>query len=142
MKDREQHYIPVEGKLIEVEKAVYDAYYQMDRRERYIEERDEENGVVSYQTIEEENIDGESGLLDPNAVTIEEQLIAKEIMNRLYRCIALLPRAERELIIAVYFEGLSTKDYAMKEGLSKRTVDERRSRILRKMREILYRMDK
>ena len=48
MADKENYYIPVEGKLVEVEEPVYTEYYRMSRRERYLEERDKENGVMSY----------------------------------------------------------------------------------------------
>lgn len=33
MADKEKYFIPIEGKLIEVEENVYVAYYKMDRRE-------------------------------------------------------------------------------------------------------------
>ena len=56
MEDKERYFIPIEGKLIEVEKNVYVAYYKMDRRERYLEERDKDNGVVSYNTIDSQGI--------------------------------------------------------------------------------------
>ena len=46
MADKGKYYIPVEGELVEVEENVYVIYYRMGRRERYIEERDQENGVV------------------------------------------------------------------------------------------------
>lgn len=47
MADKESYYIPVEGKLVEVEEKVYTTYYKMSRRERYLEERDKENGAMS-----------------------------------------------------------------------------------------------
>lgn len=37
MADKEKYFIPIEGKLIEVEKNVYVAYYKMDRREATLE---------------------------------------------------------------------------------------------------------
>lgn len=57
MADKEKYFIPIEGKLIEVEENVYLAYYKMDRRERYLEERDKDNGVVSYNAIQRSNCD-------------------------------------------------------------------------------------
>lgn len=56
MADKEKYFIPIEGKLIDVEKNVYVAYCKMDRRERYLEERDKDNGVVSYNTIDSQGI--------------------------------------------------------------------------------------
>lgn len=103
MADKEKYFIPIEGKLIEVEKNVYVAYYKMDRRERYLEERDKDNGVVSYNTIDSQGIDGESGLQDVVTETMETIALANELRNQLHRCIAALPKAERELIHATYY---------------------------------------
>ena len=114
MADKEKYFIPIEGKLIEVEKNVYVAYYKMDRRERYLEERDRDNGVVSYNTIDSQGIDGESGLQDVVTETMETIALANELRNQLHRCIAALPRAERELIHAIYFEGMTEAEYAVK----------------------------
>ena len=141
MTERARYLIPINGKLIEVEREVYEIYYQMDRRARYIEERERDNGVVSYQAIETQGIDGEVGLKDPNEVLMEDSVITQEILAQLYRCIAALPRAERELILAIYYEGLSPKDYAERIGLTKRGVNGQRKRILAKMRDYLLRMD-
>lgn len=104
MADKEKYFIPIEGKLIEVEKNVYLAYYKMDRRERYLEERDKDNGVVSYNAIDSQGINGESGLRDMETESMEAIALANELQNQLHRCIAALPKAERELIHAIYFE--------------------------------------
>ena len=53
MADKEKFFIPIEGKLIEVEENVYIAYYKMGRRERYLEERDQDNGVLSYDALDQ-----------------------------------------------------------------------------------------
>ena len=52
MADKEKYFIPIEGKLIEVEEEVYVDYYRMNRRERYLEERDKDNGVFSYDALD------------------------------------------------------------------------------------------
>lgn len=87
MADKEKYFIPIEGKLIEVEKNVYVAYYKMDRRERYLEERDKDNGVVSYNTIDSQGIDGKSGLQDVVTETMERSHLP---MNSEISCIGVL----------------------------------------------------
>ena len=57
MADKEKFFIPIEGKLIEVEENVYIAYYKMGRRERYLEERDQANGVLSYDALDHDGIE-------------------------------------------------------------------------------------
>ena len=58
MADKEKYFIPIEGKLIEVEENVYVAYYKMGRRERYLEERDQENCVLSYDALDRNGMVG------------------------------------------------------------------------------------
>lgn len=137
MADKEKYFIPIEGKLIEVEENVYVAYYKMDRRERYLEERDRDNGVVSYNTIDSQGIDGESGLQDVVTETMETITLANELRNQLHRCIAALPRAERELIHAIYFEGMIEAEYASKANMTQSGISRRRKKTLSKLKKLL-----
>lgn len=137
MADKEKYFIPIEGKLIEVEKNVYLAYYKMDRRERYIEEKDREHGVVSYHAIKGSGIDGEAGLMDTQTESMEDLTLANELQNQLHRCIAALPRAERELIHAIYFEGLTEDAYAQKAKLTQSGVSRKRKKTLSKLKMFL-----
>ena len=137
MADKEKYFIPIEGKLIEVEENVYVAYYKMDRRERYLEERDRDNGVVSYNTIDSQGIDGESGLQDVVTEIMETITLANELRNQLHRCIAALPRAERELIHAIYFEGMTEAEYASKANMTQSGISRRRKKTLSKLKKLL-----
>ena len=47
-----KYYIPINGSLIEVTKEVYDSYYQYSRKEQYQEEQAQENGVFSYDALD------------------------------------------------------------------------------------------
>lgn len=51
--ERERYYIPVDGKLIEVTREVYRAYYQAERRERYLIEQEQKYRVIYMGTDEE-----------------------------------------------------------------------------------------
>ncbi|MBS7528723.1 hypothetical protein KHM83_18810 [Fusibacter paucivorans] len=50
-KESRKYLIPVDGKYYETTKEIYEVYYQMDRRERYLEERDIKKGVKSFSDI-------------------------------------------------------------------------------------------
>lgn len=134
MADKEKYYIPIGGTRIEVEKAVYEAYYKMSRRERYMEERDESNGVVSYHAMEANGIDGEAGLRDMSTDSLETVAMAKELHEQLHRCIAALPKAERELIHAIYFDGMTETKYSQKVKLSQSGISRRRKKTLSKLK--------
>lgn len=137
MADKEKYYIPVEGVQIEVEKDVYTAYYKMSRRERYMEERDESNGVVSYHAIDADGINGEAGLQDMSVDSLETTILANELREQLHRCISVLPKAERELIHAIYFDGMTEGEYAQRANLSQSGVSRRQKKTLSKLKKLM-----
>ena len=137
MADKGKFYIPVEGKLIEVEENVYVMYYKMGRRERYMEERDQENGVVSYNALDTESRAGEAILRQAATESMEDLALANELRDQLHRCIAALPRAERELIHAIYFEGMTEEEYAPRAKLTQSGVSRKRKKTLSKLKKLL-----
>lgn len=137
MADKQIYYIPIDGSLIEVEESVYRAYYKMKRRERDLEERDRDNGVLSYNALDDGGILGEAAFEDPAVGSMEDLALAKELIDQLHRCIAMLPKAERELIKAIYFEGSTEKEYASKAKMSQAAVSKKRKKILSKMKMLL-----
>jgi len=134
MADKEKYFIPIEGRLIEVEENVYIAYYKMGRRERYLEERDKDNGVLSYDALDQNGMVGLEMFEDPAVHSLEDMALAKELIEQLHRCIDMLPRAERELIQAIYFDGLNDSEYARKSKVSQSGVSRRHKKILSKLR--------
>ena len=68
---------------------------------------------------------------------MEDLAIAKELNERLHHIVAALPKAERELIQAIYFEDMPASDYANRIGLTHRGVNKQRKRILSKLRMLL-----
>ena len=137
MADKENYYIPVEGKLIEVDENVYVAYYKMGRRERYLEERDKENGVMSYDALDQNGMVGQEAFQDAQVGSLEDMELAKELQEQLHRCIGMLPKAERELIQAIYFEGMSDREYANMVGKSQPAVSNRHKKTLSKLKMLL-----
>ena len=137
MADKGKYYIPVEEELVEVEENVYVIYYRMGRRERYIEERDQENGVVSYNALDSDSRAGEMLLSKGATESMEELALANELRAQLHRCIAVLPRAERELIHAIYFEGMTEAEYAPRAKLTQSGVSRRRKKILSKLKKLM-----
>jgi len=134
MADKERYYIPVDGTLVEVGEPVYKAYYKMDRRERYLEEQDESNGVLSYDALDNGEIVGEAIFDDPTAISMEDSLLANEMVTQLHRCIAMLPKSERELIFAIYFDGTTESEYAERAKMSQAAVNKKRKKTLSKIK--------
>lgn len=137
MADKKQFFIPIEGKLIEVEENVYIAYYKMGRRERYLVERDQKNGVLSYDALDQDGIIGQEMMNDPEADSLEELVMAKELKSKLHLCIEMLSKSERELIQAIYFDGMSDTEYSKRIRKSQQTVSYRRKKVLSKLKRLM-----
>ena len=137
MTDKEQFFIPIEGKLIEVEENVYIAYHKMGRRERYLVERDQKNGVLSYDALDQDGIVGQGMMNAPEANNLEDLAMAKELKSKLHLCIEILSKSERELIQAIYFDGMSDTEYSKRINKTQQTVSYRRKKVLSKLKRLM-----
>lgn len=137
MADKEKYVIKIQGKLIEVSEDVYYAYFRMERQERWQEEKKQEHGVVSYDALDNGETVGAEAVPDLISPGLEDIAIETEMHNRLHHALEALPRAERELIQAIYFDGLTEKDYAQISGMSQTGVSYRRRKILSKLKMFL-----
>ena len=134
MADKEKYLIKIQGKLIEVSEDVYYAYFRMERQERWQEEKKQEHEVLSYDALDNGETTGAEAIQDMATPSMEELAIAKELNDRLHHAVAALPKAERELIRAIYFEGQTEEDYGKRTGMSQTGISYRRRKILSKLK--------
>ena len=134
MADKEKYMIKVEGKLVEVTPDVYYAYFRMERKERWQEEKQQGHAVVSYDALDDGETVGVEVVPDLTTPSMEEAVMTREIHEKLHRALDALPKAERELIQAIYFDGFTEKEYAVSSGLSQQGVSYRLRKILSKLR--------
>ena len=134
MADKEKYMIKVEGKLVEVTPDVYYAYFRMERQERWQEEKQQGHAVMSYDALDDGETVGVEVVPDLTTPSMEEAVMTREIHEKLHRALDALPKAERELIQAIYFDGFTEKDSAASSGLSPQGVSYRLRKILSKLR--------
>ena len=134
MADKEKYMIKVEGKLVEVTPDVYYAYFRMERQERWQEEKQQGHAVMSYDALDDGETVGMEVVPDLTTPSMEEAVMTREIHEKLHRALDALPKAERELIQAIYFDGFTEKEYAVSSGLSQQGVSYRLRKILSKLR--------
>ena len=134
MADKEKYMIKIQGRLIEVSEDVYYAYFRMERQERWQEEKKQEHEVVSYDALDNGETVGAEAVPDLTSPSMEDLTIAKELNNRLHHAVEALPKAERELIRAIYFEGETEADYGKRTGMSQTGISYRRRKILSKLK--------
>lgn len=137
MADKEKYIIKIQGQLIEVSEDVYYAYFRMERRERWQEEKKVEHNVLSYDALDNLETLGIENIVDVTAPTLEEVAEAHELRDRVRHAVSLLPKTERELIRAIYYEGLTERDVANSECVSQNKIYKQRQRALAKLRLLL-----
>lgn len=132
--------ITVDGVDVEVTEEVFLVYSQADRRERYISEEVEPGMVLSWEKLLEDGVPLETLGIEPeesaeDAVLVLEAFMARAERKRLLATALLeLREADRQLIQALFFDGVSTRAYARHLGVSQRTVIKRRDRILQDLK--------
>lgn len=139
MAEQRKYYIRVPEALVEVSKDLYSEYHRIERHLSTLEEKDARHGLVSLSGLDTRRASIEETIADQNTEPIEDQVIAKLMAAKLKRCINMLPSAERTLIHAIYFEGMSERELAGKTGIHYMTIHSRKKKILRKLKNMLER---
>ncbi len=137
MAEKEQYYIYIEGTPVEVSSAVYHVFYGMKDQENEQEKKKNRNGVISYDALDSEEVLGSESFPDNITPSLDELLIAAEVQQKLQRALSTLPRKDRELIQAIYYQDVSVLEYAKRIGMSPRGVDKRREKILSKLKSFM-----
>ncbi|KUK83191.1 MAG: hypothetical protein XD96_0466 [Petrotoga mobilis] len=132
----ERYFIPVDGKYYETTKEVYEVYYQMDRRERYLEERDLNKGVINFCDIDNEDYSAEEILSDKDT-DIEEEVINKILIKTVLEAIMTLDEEEKWLIQELFFCGKSQRKLSKETGIPLMTITNRKKRVLKKLKKHL-----
>lgn len=118
-----------DGTLVEVTREVYLEWYQSRRREKYQAERSRKNGVCSLEQLEEK-----AGTAIPVRDSLEETAIRRMCIEKLREVMNNLPEMDAYLLYLLFFEEVTVKEAAQLCGCSRKTVENRRRRILRELK--------
>ena len=114
-----------DGTIVEVTREVYLEWYQSRRRERYQREKNQKYGVSSLESLEENGM-VPVGLTD----SLEEAVLKKICVEKLRTVVQELPEADAYLLYLLFFEEVTVKEAAQLCGCSRKTIANRRKRIL------------
>ena len=123
-KERQRYMLRVNETLVEVTRAVYLAWYQAGRKERYQIEKMQRHGVCSMEELQEKGYDCSFSVVSPEIQELEKAL-------------GYLPKEEAELITLLFFEEFTVKETAQYFGCCPKTIRNRRKKILEKLKEQL-----
>lgn len=125
-------YIEINGRKYYVSDEVFFAMRKFVRREKYLTERDRDNGSVSYEALE---------AVVSADITVETEFDINERSNRLWAALRSLDERDFDFITRFYFELADTDELAEEFNISRKKVYYNRDRILKKLRRLLEDMN-
>ena len=135
-KKRDNYVIKMGKELVPVTREVYEEYHRMERRERYVVERDQDNSLIFFSTLRAEDSSTDVPIRD-SGVDVEEEVIKQMFLDKLPKALALLSDDEIEMIRDLYWNDISIRELARKTDTAKSTLLNKRDRVLAKLRKIL-----
>ena len=137
MAEDKKFYIRVADTLVPVTQEVYQAYYQTKRHDKTLCEKDERNGLVSYDGMDTEDTLGEEMIPDRDATSVEDAVIRNILHEEVRHCVSLLEAEECFLVYALFYKQLTERDCAKILGISQNAVNKRRHAVLAKLRNMI-----
>ncbi len=137
MAEKKIYFIRIDEHLVEVSEEVYEAYYNMERYRRTLEEKDRRNGVFSYDSLDTAEVRGVDHLGDRKSKSVEDLVLANLLREHIHSCLELLPDPEKRLIRELYFEGYTEREIAQRRGVSQAAVHKKKQKIEKKLRKLL-----
>jgi RNA polymerase sigma factor (sigma-70 family) len=125
----------VNRKRIPVTKEVYKAYYRHREHEIYEDEQYSKN-TISFEDAEGKGISLEYIIASCQA-SMEDEIAQRDMVERLRQCLLLLDKAERQLIMALFYLKKSERQLAAEIGIPQRTINDRKRNILVKLKKLM-----
>ena len=135
-KEREKYVIRLgDSTLVEVNREIYLEWYRSERRERYQRERDRQYGLCSIEGLHEKGYFPKQSVCAAD-VTLET-VLWNECLDKLGNALRSLPEQDVRLVRLLYFKEITVKEAAEEFGCSRKTINNRRKRILAKMQKVI-----
>lgn len=124
-----------DGTVVEVTREVYLEWYQSRRRERYQNEKKQKYSVSSFEALSEKGM-----ILNGMEDSLEDTVIRKICVEKLQSVMEELAEADAYLLYLLFFEEVTIKEAAQLCGCNRKTIANRRKRILNNLNEKLKAM--
>ena len=121
---------------MEVSEDAYKAFYKDKRRQKYLNERSNDNGDFSYDMLTTDEFNGEDILVDEVADTAgeaEKHLLLDKLRTALFK----LSEEERTLLVQYYSERMSECELSDIYKISQQAVSKRVRKILAKLKNLM-----
>lgn len=113
----DRYFIPVQGFLMEVSKEHYKDFYRAKEREAYLKKLNAKYGLLSIDAFDNEDDNG-TDYIQAETEDVAETVTHLLMLDKLRSVIPMLSEIEQELIQALFFKGLTEREYAKECGVS------------------------
>ena len=137
MTEKKEYRVRSCGTLVPVTQEVYQVYYQTKRHAKTLYEKDERNGLISYDGMDTEDTLGEEMIPDRDAIGVEDAVMQDILHKEVRRCVSLLETEERFLVYALFYKQLTERECAKVLGISQNAVNKRRRAVLAKLHNMI-----
>jgi RNA polymerase sigma factor (sigma-70 family) len=136
MSDNKNYFLRVENELVSVDKDTYIDHYKAKRREKYQKENDLAHGVVSYNTMDTVEINGEE-IIPDTSESIEDVIMTKMMIEKLCERLDMLSADELWLIHNLFYMEKTERQIADNLGCSQPIIHKRKVNVLKKLKKLL-----
>ena len=117
---------------MEVSRDDYVRHYKELEHIRYLKKLDIENGLIPMENMDDADSDYTS-----SSDYVPERAEIAIMMKKLSDCLFMLTDDELELIKAIFFDGVSEREYAQRKGIYHNAVHKKKVRILKKLKDLM-----
>ena len=133
-----EYYLYVNGQRVKVSEQIYKVYWREREHEKYLEQVDRKSHLLFFSSLD---YDGHytDNIIDESvdvAKIVETQLMIESLRY----AISKLNDEERDIIERLYFNDKTLSSVARDKGVTYQTIQWRKYRILRKLKEILEKL--
>lgn len=118
---------------MEVSKEHYKDFYRAKEREAYLKKLNAKYGLLSIDAFDNEDDNG-TDYIQAETEDVAETVTHLLMLDKLRSVIPMLSEIEQELIQALFFKGLTEREYAKECGVSQVAIHKRKNRILAKLK--------
>lgn len=137
-KEKKEFYLYVNGQKVKVSEDIYKVYWREREHEKYLEQVDRKNHLLFFSSLDQDGHFAET--LVNESVDVEKIVETQMMIEAVRNAISKLNAEERDIIERLYFNDETLSSVARDKGVTYQTIQWRKDRILRKLKEILEKL--
>jgi len=128
-------FIPIDGKYHETSEEIHQAYFSMDRRERYLQELSNKN-ELSYEVLNMVGFPVIEKIVDEQKA-IEDMAISAVLIEKMLAVLSELSDKDKWIIDNLFVKGKSEVELSKLSGVARTTIQSRKYGALKKIRDLM-----